>query len=262
MTVKLAYLLRQRSTLTTKEFQREWRENHGPLVASLQTVLNLTKYVQAHRLPGKEDDSLRTSRPYLCVQNEPPYDILDEYYFEGSVEDLMSKLRTPEGKQAWETLIKDEKKYIEFGQSQMFFVQEVPQILPGPLDTLMASGFNHIIRAIALAEMPEWGLDHWQNRHGPLIRRWATTMGYEKYVQNHPYQDPAVADLRLEREMPGTARYSWYTNIWVNTRVVHDEKTRDALDEILEDENSGFMRAGSMSCFLGKEYIFVDRYRH
>jgi len=258
--VKLAYLLRQRPNLATKDFQRLWLDNHGPLVASFQTALNLVKYVQTHRLPGDMDESLRTSREMLCVKNEAPFDIFDEYYFDGSMQDFESNLLTPEGRQAWEALIKDEEKYIDFAGSQMFFVQEIPQILPGPHDTLIASEFNHILRAVALADTSEGGFTYWLNGHAPLVRRWATVMGYEKYIQNHPLQASILGTLQKERRMPA-ARYSWYTNIWVNSRVNYDAKYQEGLAEIRTDEDSGFMAAGSMSCFLAKEHIFVDKYR-
>jgi hypothetical protein len=262
MTVKLAYALRQRPNLTTEEFQKLWRDNHGPLVASFQTVLNLVKYVQAHRLHCEIDDSLRRSREMLCTKEEAPFDIFDEYYFEGSMQKFIANLHSEEGKRAWDTLRKDEEKYIDFRGSQMFFVQELPQILPGPHDNLIASEFNHTFRAVALAEMSEGGFDYWLNSHASLTRRWATVMGYEKYVQNHPYQASVLADLRKERGMPAVARYSWYTNIWVNSRVAYDVKYQEGMMIIRKDEDSGFMKPGSMSCFLAKEQFLVDKYRY
>ena len=52
--IRLTFMLRRKPDLTIEEFQRYWREEHGPLVASVAHKLNILRYVQTHSI----EDSL------------------------------------------------------------------------------------------------------------------------------------------------------------------------------------------------------------
>ena len=55
--IRLTYVLRRLPTLSRQDFQRYWRETHGPLVAKHATTLACHKYVQVHTL----DDPLNAA---------------------------------------------------------------------------------------------------------------------------------------------------------------------------------------------------------
>ena len=64
--VKLVVLVKKKEGMSSEEFHRYWKENHGPL--ALKTVPELKKYVQNHTVKmGK---------------SEPPYDGMAEIWFE------------------------------------------------------------------------------------------------------------------------------------------------------------------------------------
>lgn len=46
--VKMVYCLRRLSHLSREEFQRYWREKHGPLVQKHAATLRIRRYVQVH----------------------------------------------------------------------------------------------------------------------------------------------------------------------------------------------------------------------
>ena len=75
--VKLMYCLRRLPNLSREEFQRYWRENHGPLVQKHATTTNVHRYVQVHTF---EDDRLQNRQPEI-VQPEP-YDGVAELWWE------------------------------------------------------------------------------------------------------------------------------------------------------------------------------------
>jgi len=50
--IRLIFLLRRKPTLSLAEFQRYWREEHGPLVAGHAGHIRALRYVQVHRVAG------------------------------------------------------------------------------------------------------------------------------------------------------------------------------------------------------------------
>lgn len=258
MTIKLVYALRQRDGHSLEEFQTYWRETHGPLLASFQTVLQMTKYIQVHRTPGDLDEGLRASRQSL-VTKEPIFNVVDHYWFEGSISEVVNRFKSEEGREAWKAIIQSEERYIDFAKSSLIFVQ--PRIIIPPREPyLRASPSNSTYCCNAFSEFPpgQESWDHWYDVHGSMCQRVADAIFFTKYIQDHPREVPFVEQMRRERGMLLESRYKFCTNMWFETRTTYDATFQAAQEEIRADEDSGFQLAHTLNAFMGKEFYFVD----
>lgn len=259
MVVKIVYALKERSEHSLEEFQNYWRETHGPLVASFQHALQMVKYVQVHRAPGEVDTKLRESREALgIVSKDPVFNIVDHYWFEGSQNDIVERFQSPEGQKAWKAILESEKKFIDFGNSTLIFVQ--PRIIIPPREPyLRAVPGNSIYVCNAFAEFPSGSYDYYYDVHGPLCARLADAFFALKYIQDHPREVPYVEQMRRDRAMPPESRYEFCTNEWFETRGTADDDTfQQAIKEISADESSGLIRPHSLNALMGNEFCFID----
>ena len=118
--VKLVFLLRRLPSLTQADFQRYWRETHGPLVARHAGVLRIRRYVQTHAIDTPYNAALRATRG-----TAEPYDGVAELWWE-SVDELAAATSTPEGRAAGNALLEDERRFIDHAASSMFLCEEHP----------------------------------------------------------------------------------------------------------------------------------------
>ena len=121
--MKLVYCLRRLPEQSREEFQRYWRETHGPLVRERASALGIKRYVQVHTLESPLNEALRASRG----GEGEIYDGVAELWWE-SAEALAAGTSTPEGRQATRELLEDEKRFIDFGRSVMFVAEENPVV--------------------------------------------------------------------------------------------------------------------------------------
>jgi len=117
--VKLVFCLRRRSDLSRDEFQRYWRETHGPLVRERQAVLGIRRYVQVHTLPAGTSSALAASRG---VEDEE-YDGVAELWWD-SLEALGAAAASPEGRRAGAELLEDERRFLDLDRSPIFLAEE------------------------------------------------------------------------------------------------------------------------------------------
>ncbi|OQV00133.1 EthD domain-containing protein [Cladophialophora immunda] len=262
MTVKLIWALRQKGGITTDDFQKIWREDYGPFVASLQTPLNLAKYVQIFRTAGDLDNSLRSTRANL-VQPGPPFDIVDEFYFDGTIDEFLENYDSPNGRQAWQALNEIIQKHLNLSQCHVSMVEERPFVCPSNSDTLVASKYNHLVRAVAFAKAAKGteSVEYWGRCHSALTKRWAAAMGLVVYVQNHQIQPRGLGRLSEDFGIDKSPYDICATMLFDERISTTNDVYRNAMLEIRNDENSGFMRPQSMLCFAGKDHVFVDRHR-
>ncbi len=118
--IKLVYCLRRLPHLSREEFQRYWRETHGPLVRERAQALRIRRYVQVHTLESPTNDALRRSRGGV-----EPYHRVAELWYE-SAEDLAAAAASPEGRKAGEELLEDERRFIDLERSALWIAQEHP----------------------------------------------------------------------------------------------------------------------------------------
>ena len=116
--VKLMFGLKRLPHLSSEEFHRYWREKHGVLATKNLPVLNAIRYVQSHTLdvPPVED-------PRGLQGMSEPFDGVVEIWYE-SLEELLRLAQTPDGMKAHQELLDDERNFIDFSRSAMWFVKE------------------------------------------------------------------------------------------------------------------------------------------
>ena len=122
--VKLVFLLRRLPSLTQAEFQRYWRETHGPLVRRHADVLRIRRYVQTHALDTPYNAALRATRG-----TAEPYDGVAELWWD-SLDELAAATSAPEGRAAGDALLEDERRFIDHAASSMFLCEEHPFVDP------------------------------------------------------------------------------------------------------------------------------------
>jgi uncharacterized protein (TIGR02118 family) len=116
--IKLVYCLKKKPEVSQKEFNRYWREKHGPLVTSLTRQINATKYVQSHTIDTPINQNLIDSRGLAA-----PYDGITEVWW-NSEQELNDAMNTEEGQKAFQALLEDESGFIDFSQSRVFITKE------------------------------------------------------------------------------------------------------------------------------------------
>jgi uncharacterized protein (TIGR02118 family) len=107
--VKLIYCISKKPELSVDEFQRYWRDVHGPIAGKIP---GLRRYVQCHVAPelyGRE--------------TQPSYDGAAELWFD-DLEAMRAAMRSPEVAAAME----DEKKFIDHTRVASFVTIEKPVV--------------------------------------------------------------------------------------------------------------------------------------
>ncbi|MCH7812145.1 MAG: EthD domain-containing protein [Chloroflexi bacterium] len=99
--VKIIYGITRKAGLSVAEFQRYWRETHGPIAGKIP---GLRRYVQCHTLPELYERG-----------DPPPYDGAAELWFD-DMDALRKAMASPETEAARE----DERNFID--HSKVFFI--------------------------------------------------------------------------------------------------------------------------------------------
>ena len=102
--VKLIYCITRKPGLGVEEFQRYWRETHGPIAGAIPGV---RRYVQCHVLPER------------YARQSPPYDGAAELWFD-DLDAMRAAMQSPELKAALE----DEKNFIDHSRVASFVTVE------------------------------------------------------------------------------------------------------------------------------------------
>lgn len=118
--VKLVYIVRRRSDMTPEAFRKRWKAVHGPLVRSLAKAIRAKKYIQSHTLDTPLNAQFVASRSM-----SEPFDGITEVWWD-SLEDLVAASSTPEGAEAMQKLLEDERDFVDFGKSTIFMTEEHP----------------------------------------------------------------------------------------------------------------------------------------
>jgi len=122
--IKVIFCLRRRMGMTVEEFQRYWREVHGPLVERHREALRIVRYVQVHTDHGSLTDRLGGFRGA-----SEPFDGVAEIWYE-SREALSAIGKTPEGRAASQELLEDERQFVDLERSCIWVGEEV-EVIPG-----------------------------------------------------------------------------------------------------------------------------------
>jgi uncharacterized protein (TIGR02118 family) len=116
--IKLSFALRRLPGMSRAEFQRYWREQHGPLVRELAPLLGIRRYVQLHTATDALNETLRAGRG-----GPEPYDGVAELWFD-SAEAIQAATATAEGRDAALALLEDERRFIDLARSPLWIGEE------------------------------------------------------------------------------------------------------------------------------------------
>ena len=122
--IKLVFTLHRKPGLSRDEFQRYWRDTHGPLVRTHAATLGIRRYVQSHTLTTPLNDGLRASR-----DAPEGYDGVAELWWD-SLDALAAAVATPEGQAASVELLEDERRFIDHARSPLWLSEEHEVIAP------------------------------------------------------------------------------------------------------------------------------------
>jgi uncharacterized protein (TIGR02118 family) len=118
--LKLIMCVKRRPELTREEFDRHWIERHAPLVRAHRAPLGIKRYVQTVPLDNRAAQAaIQAGRGAEAVD----FDGCGELWWD-DLETHLAARKTPEGAAALRLLIEDERRFVDLGQSQLWYGTE------------------------------------------------------------------------------------------------------------------------------------------
>ncbi len=259
--IRLNFPLRKLAHLSRADFQRYWREQHGPLVASFARTLRIRRYVQSHTTDDPLYDGLRSARTGM----HEPFDGIASLWWD-SREDLLAGMSEEAARRAGAALLEDERKFIDLPRSPLFVGQEIAQINPMGENSIIAAPSSSWIKFCYLLQ-PKAGMSQaachktWNMEHGYLLRRHSQATRFARYIQTHTLDDELNDALRQSRLAPPA--YAGLTEAWFDrydlVKILGDPESEGArgFALFLEDEKR-FIDFTRSTLFAAKEIVFID----
>ncbi len=256
--IRLTYLLRRKPGMSRIEFQEYWRDVHGPLIAGFGSTFNILRYVQVHTiLDDEQNEQLAGVRGKI----EKPYDGAAEIWW-ANREDLVDG-HFAGGNTAAQTILEDEKQFIDLPNSPLWFNYEYPQVNPYP-ENIVATEFSTLIKSYyALRHLPRLSLEqaqlYWRTCHGPLLRRIATGGLIKRYLQVHRYEEELERDMCKQR---GTLvePYTGHAEVWFDRNGNGSAPEVNRGWELAVEDERKFIDFARSSMWYGKECVFIDHF--
>lgn len=261
--IRLVQLLRRPHGMSAAKFSAVWRDEHGPLIASLQTSLDLVRHVQLHRDPAGQglDSAAATARGGM----QPPFDGIMETWWRSEAA-LRATLDSDVGRAAHDLLIDSERRFVDLAASPLWLAREYPQVASG--FARPAAGLRSGVMRLhfALQPLPHLTDDaarrYWLTQHGPLVRSHAVARGTMAYNQVHRDDAPSAIELTAALAAPrGTtaAPYLGHAEAWFDRLLGHagPEKDNGAGTALADERN--FIDWDRSTILVGKELVFVER---
>ena len=248
--IRIVYVFHRKPGLSRKDCHLYWLHNHAPLVKRYSELLGIQGYSQLHT----GGNWLWTNMVRLMRKTKAPYDGVGEYRIDRNK--LCSSLDTPEGQEAMNILIEDEGRFIDFRRSALWIARD-HIIIDGAPPMKMSPQKKLTWVGSSLAQLsPEQFQDHYLNRHAPLVKSYADTLGIYRYVQAHTIEDPLNETLRSLR---GTKKpyYVHAEFIWDFKKMMmpsNQKRGRQAMQEIAEDEKR-FIDFSRSAIWVSKEHV-------
>jgi uncharacterized protein (TIGR02118 family) len=258
--IRLVFVLRRKPGMSLAEFQKYWRDGHGPLVASHSTTLNIFRYVQLHTLDDPVNGQLAGQRGEM----EPPYDGVAELWWHNR-EELEAGFASEDGKAAGRQLLEDERRFIDLANSPLWLAYEYPQVNPIPEDIVAREHSPLVKLFFCLRQLTNQTLEeaqlYWRTNHGPTIRGVAPAMRMKRYLQVHRCENPLEQQLRKSR---GTQveSYTGHAEAWFDrgelATIANSPEARRAMEIAVADERK-FIDFRRSAMWIAKERVFIDR---
>lgn len=258
--IRLIHMLRRAPGLTQEQFVAAWRDVNGPLVASVQTDLDIVRYLQVHPDPAAQGIDSQAAEARGGMQL--PYDGIAEYWWR-SEEALREALSSGAGRTAAERLVASERQFVDLPASPLWFAIEYPQVA-STLHRPVARMRSGVMR-LHFALEPLQGLSedearrYWLGTHGPLIRSHSPARGLIAYNQVHRVDCPLVTAFSSPRGATA-APYLGHAESWFERSPSQEPppEMRAAMKAAIEDE-AKFIDWSRSTILIGKELVFVDR---
>ncbi len=256
--IRMIYPIRRQSRLSQEEFQAYWHDVHGPLVAKNARALGANRYIQVHTI---DDPVYKSSREARGMTE--PFDGVAELWWD-SLEAVAETADTPEGQEARRELLEDEKTFIDFSRSSLWFAMELPQVNPTP-ENIIATEHNTIVKFYyVLHRQPQLSREafqlYWRMNHGPVIRSWAPAMGVLRYIQVHTLDDAIAEAPRTERGKMEDI-YDGHAELWFDgARHQGAGQTPEAqrAGQAAAEDEAQFIDFSRSSFWIGKEHVFIE----
>lgn len=116
--VKMVFCVRKRKDISADDFFDYWLNQHGPLVKSFSEPLQIKRYVQSHTR-HQDFGTLTVDQRGM----KPGYDGLAELWWD-DLESIQTAMSTEAGREANAALAADEARFIDLGESTIFFTEE------------------------------------------------------------------------------------------------------------------------------------------
>lgn len=116
--IKMMFGLKKLPTISIEDFHSYWREKHGVLAKEILPGAGVSRYVQNHTIDFKLDPDPRGLQGMA-----EPFDGVVEIAWE-SLEQVQAVFADQQMQEAAMVLIEDEKNFIDFSRSAMWWVEE------------------------------------------------------------------------------------------------------------------------------------------
>jgi hypothetical protein len=257
--IRLTCLIKGRKSLSRSEFLVRWRDEVGPLVAGLQTGLDLVRYVQHHPDTGAADGDRIASE--LRGSPEFPFDAMADYWWP-SPDALDRHCSTADGRTLLRQIKDAEQSLVDGAASQCWLTAEYPQVATGPA-RIVAKPRTPLLK-LAFALMPAAGMserdaqEYWLTRHGPLVRSHGVARGMTCYQQVHR-RDIPLAGKVADAFGLGIGSFMGHAEAWFDRSITRTGPDIEIAKNLAAEDERNFIDLGRSFLFSGKEYAFVER---
>lgn len=117
--LKIVLCVKRRPEMTREAFHAYWKDVHSKIVKEVSSTLGIRRNVHNRTTTTSLDERIRANRG--APQDE--FDGVAESWFD-SLEALTAAISTEEGRRAAARLTEDEKRFVDFSRSRIFFVEE------------------------------------------------------------------------------------------------------------------------------------------
>ncbi|MEM7467422.1 MAG: EthD domain-containing protein [Pseudomonadota bacterium] len=256
--IRLVFVLRRKDGMSREDFQKYWKDVHGPLVAKHSTRLAIHRYIQLHTLDDPINEGLASARGGM----EPEYDGVAELWWKSPKD--FGAFSTTDGHNAAMELLEDEMNFIDLEKSPLWFAHEYPQV--NPSEYMVATEHSELVKLFfclrpLAGQSVEDAQFYWRTQHGPLIRGVSTGFRMQRYLQVHAYDSGLEAQLREPRGTKVEPYYghaeAWFSRADLLAMADVPEAAR-AMEIAIEDETH-FIDFKQSAMWIGKEHVFIDR---